>query len=400
MRTSTSLAFAAGVLLCAADTARTQLPPSTATFSGAATVSVPFRVVHGLAVIPVTINGHGPLQLILDTGAPVIVIPDTALASKLGLQIVGNARVGGAGDGTEQTAPLASGIKASVGSLTVSNAFGVIGIAGDVIPGVDGVIGGAFFRHAAVEFDWDAGVIHFHDPARRGPSIAGDTIPLRVESSLHSYVPGTVVVNGDTVTLDLHLDTGARQTLSIAQKTMARLASKPKTAIPTIVGFGSRGAARGDAIRADALRLGAATIPNVTAYVPNQEPGDQGRVGLPVLKRFNFVVDYPGKRLVLRPRAAQHEPFRFTTTGIVLRPGRDSVQRLVAHVIAGSPAEQAGIAPGDSVIAVGGVALNTLTEDGVLRAVLQPNAGETVTLATTRNGTRNERRLVARTILP
>src|SRR5262245_55443464 len=110
-------------LLVSVACARAQLRPSAATF-GAATVSVPFRSVHGLAVIPVTITGHGPLQLILDTGSPVIVIPDTALASRLGLRIVGTARVGGTGDGQEQSAPLAGGITASVGSLTVNNAYG------------------------------------------------------------------------------------------------------------------------------------------------------------------------------------------------------------------------------------------------------------------------------------
>ena len=395
----TRLRLATAALLCAGAAVRAQLPPSTASFGGAATVSIPFRTIHGLVVIPVTINGHGPLNLILDTGAPVIVIPDTAVASKLGLQIVGNARVGGAGDGEVQTAPLAAGITASVGSLTVSGAFGIIGVAGDVIPGVDGVIGGALFRHAAVEFDLDAGVIRFHDPAAQ-TTFSGDVMPLRVEPSLHSFVPGSIVVNADTVKIDLHVDTGARQTLSLAQSTMARFSAKPTTTIPTIVGFGSRGAARGDAIRADALHLGGSAIANIPTYVPNNEPGEQGRIGLRVLERFNFVVDYPGKRLVLRPRTKPPEAFRFTTTGIVFQPGRDSVHRRVAFVIAGSPAERAGIAVGDSVFAVGGVALTTLTEDGVSRAVVTPRAGDTITLTTTRAGKREDRTLVARTILP
>src|SRR5262245_59572666 len=296
----------AALLLALAATTTAQLPPSTASFGGVAKVSVPLRLVHGLAVIPVTINGHGPLQLILDTGAPVIVIPDTTLARRLGLQIVGRTRVGGAGDGEEQTAPLAGNITASVGPLTVKGAFGIIGIAGDAIPGVDGVIGAAFFRHSVVEFDWDAGMIHFHDPALRVAS-SGDTLPLRVESNLHSYVPGTVVVNGDTARIDLHLDTGARQALSIASSTLAKLPARQRVSIPTIVGFGSRGPARGDVIRADALRLGSFAISNVPAAIPRNEPAAQGRIGLPLLKRFNFFIDFPGSRLILRPRTAPSE---------------------------------------------------------------------------------------------
>jgi predicted aspartyl protease len=396
----TSYRFAAALLLFGAAPAHTQLPPSTASFGGAATVSVPFRTVHGLVVIPVTINGHAPLQFILDTGAPVIVIPDTALASRLGLKILGTARVGGAGDGDVQTAPLAGEIAASVGSLTVTGALGIVGVVGDVIPGVDGVIGGALFRHAAVELDWDAGMIHFHDPAKRTSSFRGDTLPLRVEASLHSYVPGTVVVNGTEMKVDLHLDTGARQPLSLAPSTMKRFSATPAVAIPTIVAFGSRGAARGDAIRASASRLGRETIENVTAYVPQREAENPARIGLPVLKHFNFIVDYPGKRLVLRPRVGQNEPFRFTTTGLVLQPGRDSVYRRVAHVIAGSPAAEAGILAGDSIVAVGGVALTSIAEENVPRSVITPNAGDTVKLTMIRAGKRDERQLVARVLLP
>jgi hypothetical protein len=380
--------------------ASAQLPPSSATFKEAA-VTVPLRVVHGLIVVPVYLNKHpAPLQLILDTGAPVILIPDTALATKLDLQIVGQARVGGAGDGEAATAPLASSITARVGGLEVNGAFGIIGIAGDVIPGVDGVIGAALFRHSIVEVDWDAKVVRFHDPSSGSYRAEGAVIPLRVERSQHTYVPGKVVIGRDTVNLDMHLDTGARQALSLAPSTIARLTSKPPLAIPTIVGFGSRGIARGDVIRTDALLLGNLTRDSVVTAVPANEPADAGRVGLPILRNYNFAVDYHGGRLLLRPRREAVEAPRFTTTGLVLFPGRDSTERVVAHVIPTSPAAEAGLVPGDTIVSIGERRIVSLDESGLDRAILTPQTGTPILITLRRSGSTLAKTITPRTLLP
>lgn len=380
--------------------ATAQLPATSATFQGPGPVTVPFREVHNLIVIPVTINGHGPLQFILDTGNPVILIPDSALATRLGLTIVGQARVGGAGDGPPQMAPLATGITVRVGTLEVRDAIGVIGVAGDVIPGVDGVIGGPFLRHAAVEIDWDRRTVTFHDPSSGTLTATGDTIPLRVEPSLHSYLPGSVGVGTTTRPVDLHLDTGSRQALSLAPAWLDSIAARPDSAIPSIVGFGSRGAARGSWIRAGTLTLGAATVRGVTTTVPNQEPSGNARVGLPVLRRFHVVIDYPGQRLILRPRPNLADPFPFNTSGIILHPGKDSVLRVIADVMAGSPAAIAGLATGDTVLAVAGTDARQLSENDIDRLVLRPAPQSLVRLTVLRRGQRVEASLTSRTLLP
>lgn len=397
----TPIRFLAGfATVVAASTATAQLPSTSATFLGAGPVTVPFREVHNLVVIPVTINGHGPLQFILDTGAPVILVPDSVLASRLDLNIVGMANVGGAGDSAPVTAPLALGITARVGHLEVKDAVGVIGVAAAVIPGVDGVIGGAFLRHAAVEIDWDRRTVTFHDPSSGTLTATGDTIPLRVEPSLHSYIPGSVGVGTTTRSVDLHLDTGSRQALSLAPATVDAFPVQPDSSIPGIVGFGSRGAARGRFIRTATLKLGSTTLRGVTTTVPNQEPTGEARVGLPVLRRFHVVVDYPGQRLILRPRANLAEPFPFNTTGILLHPGKDSVHRAIADVMPGSPAAMAGLVAGDTVVAVGGTDARQLSEDEVDRSVLKPAPASLVRLTVRRRGQRIDASLTARTLLP
>jgi len=378
-----------------------QLRPTRADFGGSATVTVPFSEVHSLVTIPVSINGHDPIRMILDTGAPIILIPDTALARRLELNIVGQAQVGGAGDGEVQTAPLAVGITARVGSLEVTDATGVTGIAADAIPGVDGVIGAAFFSHAVVEIDWDAHVVRFHDPATNPMTFSGDTLRLDVQPSLHSFVDGVVGVDSATRPVHMHLDTGSRHALSLARATVDDFPVPPDSAIRTVVGYGSRGPARGDAIRTRTLELGGTTLRNVATTVPDREPSGAGRIGLPVLRRFQVVVDYPRRRLILHPRDNRADPFPFYTTGLVLSPGRDSTTRLVIDVMAGTPAAEAGLRVGDVITMVDGRSASTLTESDVDRLVLHPAPGTAVMLTTTSNaGTSRELRLVARTILP
>lgn len=81
------------------------------------------------------------------------------------------------------------------------------------------------------------------------------------------------------------------------------------------------------------------------AAVPARDPGNAGWLGLPALREFLTIVDYPSGRLILERRRVPDNRPDFTTTGLVLRPPRDNRPALVADVMAGSPAGEAGLLP-------------------------------------------------------
>jgi predicted aspartyl protease len=382
-------------------TACAQLPPTNGAFNGPATVIVPFRTMYDLVVIPVTINGHGPLQLILDTGAPLLVVLNKEVVPQLKLNVVGQIPVGGAGDGERQTSPFATGITASVGGYEVRNSAGIVGAgaASDILKKVDGIIGAPLFQHAIVEIDWDARVVRFHDPAR-APVMRGDTLPLTIKRSLHVSVPTAISVNGAPKTLDLELDTGANGALSVSRDALATIGATPRASISMLTGYGSRGASRGEFIRTDTLRLGGVALHSIPTAVPGNEPGETGRIGLPVLQRFHVYFDYPGKRLILRPRANRADPFPFTTVGISLQPGVDSMPRVVAEVLPGSPGADAGVMVGDIITAVGGRSVTLFSEEEIRPLLRYPAPGSTVTVSLRRGGETIERSIAARVILP
>jgi hypothetical protein len=99
----------------------TQGPPSAEIEwpAGRGKVTIPFDYENGFVVVPVSVMGSRPLQMMLSTGSPLIVIPDESLAETMGLNIVDEVQVDGDGDGEMQTAPLAMGVDAVVGGLKI-----------------------------------------------------------------------------------------------------------------------------------------------------------------------------------------------------------------------------------------------------------------------------------------
>src|SRR5947209_3780803 len=100
-------AFIAVALLCTVPALFADIPTSSV---------VPFHVVRGFAVIvPVTVNGSGPYQFMLDTGSTLSAV-DRDLARELGLQV----RQGGTVQTLVESVPvmLARACRISVGPMT------------------------------------------------------------------------------------------------------------------------------------------------------------------------------------------------------------------------------------------------------------------------------------------
>jgi S1-C subfamily serine protease len=78
-----------------------------------------------------------------------------------------------------------------------------------------------------------------------------------------------------------------------------------------------------------------------------------GNVGMGILGRFTLTVDYAHQVLFLEPDAHSKEPFLWSNTcGIV---GQSSPAGFLAReILAPSPAMEAGLKPGDTILEVNG----------------------------------------------
>lgn len=125
--------------------------------------TVPMRLVNNIPVVEVRIGGQGPFLFAIDTGAAGHGRISQALAERLGLSVVGEARTPAPG-GTTEARPIYGAGPIALGGVTFSNAgLLVLSTARGPNPGWDGVLGIDMFRALTLTIDYGnaiAGVSH------------------------------------------------------------------------------------------------------------------------------------------------------------------------------------------------------------------------------------------------
>lgn len=86
-------------------------------------------------------------------------------------------------------------------------------------------------------------------------------------------------------------------------------------------------------------------VSNVTAY-----PELGGLVGNDLLRRFNVTLNYPDEQIYLEPNSHFRDPFDYSYTGLIMYFMDGHV--VVTEVNKGSPAEKAGLQPGDIIMGI------------------------------------------------
>ncbi|GAG32057.1 unnamed protein product, partial [marine sediment metagenome] len=207
--------------------------------AGRGKVTIPFDYENGFVVVPVSVMGSRPLQMMLSTGSPLIVIPDESLAETMDLNIVAEVQVDGDGDGEMQTAPLAMGVDAVVGGLKISKGIVLVGAVKEVLQDVDGAIGASIFRNCVVEINWTDRELHLHDPATYEYDGNGAVLDLTVAADGHPYVDGFAARLGgpNWTELKLRLDSGDRGALTLYAGSDEQI-KIPEGAVESIVAWG------------------------------------------------------------------------------------------------------------------------------------------------------------------
>ncbi|NKB90330.1 MAG: PDZ domain-containing protein [Acidobacteria bacterium] len=396
-----------GALASSLGVAATQFPAARVTLaqSGPEPVVLPFENYRRWMVVRASVAGSEPLRFILDSGAPVVVLTSRELGERLPLQIVGQASIGGAGDGADEQVALAVGVTVEMDGVRIDDATMAVGAAANAIPGMDGILGGSLFGNLVVEIDWAGSRLLLHDPDTFVYAGDGVELPLDMLPSGHFVVQANVQQGGADYPARLLVDTGAGHALSVEPS-----AVPPGAALTDlIIGWGSNGVARGDIGRVDALQLGTVSIADVITSFPAGRPWARigaaqdeilhGNVGQQVLQRFRVIFDAPGGRLILEPGPDLHAPFAFDTTGLALAPWSPGTESLeIAEVIPGSPAEEAGVRIGDRLLAIDGREVSQLDPTAVEELLWGPPGGE-VELAIGRGSARSQHRLTRRKLL-
>ena len=367
-------------------------------------IRVPIVLVNNHVHVEVCAAGR-TLNFILDTGAGASFF-DLGVANELGIARRGAFRGSGAGAGTVEGARLDT-MRVHVGetSLLVRAALDFAGVSlGEGAP-VQGILGHDFIARWVVAIDYDAGELILYDPETFSYSGAGAIIPIDSFDRNHPHVRAEIVVGGKTIDMKAIVDVGASTALALTKPFVDKhqLRTRVSPTIRTSIGGGVGGPVIADVGRVDALRVGRYSFNRPVTQLFGDSAGVfsgnlwDANIGGEVLRRFRVFFDYGRRQMILEPGRELTRPFEGDMSGLRIRAQRRLDSLIVAHVMPGTPADEAGIRSGDVVVAVDGkpVTSSTLRE---LRPRLR-RLGESVSLSILRGTERAEARLATRRLI-
>lgn len=340
--------------------------------------------------IPATVNG-APVHVLLDSGAEATVV-DTRFAEKLGLKPVGS--LPAEGTGGSSTAAIATGVDIAIGSVTLNDlTVAIIDLAeiekriGRPMPVI---LGKEAFNQLAVDVDFQARKIAFHDPARLVPPAGAVAVPVTEIGGLRAVEAS--IEGGPPMLFDFDIGNGSPLLLFSAYWQPRKLdQTRPSSKLMS----GAIGGVREQSqITIKSLTFGGVEFRDIPTVLsaPGAAAVDSdrtfGNIGLPIISRFRLITDYPRDKLYLVPQAdAAAKPFPKDRSGLQIVAQPDRLK--VAYVAPGSPAEKAGWTAGEEIVAVDGRAIGADYAGSDLSKWRSGDAGRTVEL-TLADGTKRK----------
>ena len=249
---------------------------------------------------------------------------------------------------------------------------------------IDGIIGYSFLRQFILEINSDSLVMSVYRPGRM------------------RYPRGSYIMRPDFTTLPISqltlrddhksdgsffYDTGAGLCFLMSKRfadDSAILARGHKPVMTEAEGLGGKTLMSLTVVKT--LRVGPYLFHKVPAYILDDQynvtayPNIEGLLGNDLLRRFNTIINYPFREIDLMPNSHFKDPFDYSYTGMSIYYIDGKV--MIEEVQQGSPADQAGIQPGDELFAV---ASNFSHNIQVYKNLLQ-GAGNRIKLLVMRGG--------------
>jgi predicted aspartyl protease len=267
-----------------------------------------FRLAGGaqpLILLPVSVNGQGPFEFILDTGAGTSLL-SPELAHKIGAKIIGAKE--GQSAGGKVSVSLAKVDSLAVGDTRRDDVdVGIVDLShiGKAIGAkIDGDLGYNFFNRFQITIDYQNCEIRFEDPkpVEYFGASARAEIPLRLANPAKPLILIDTYLNG-LGPFQFAVDTGT-STTAIAPELAKQLGLTTSS-----IGPGTTGGAH-VAVTASALQsfaAGSAKVDDMAIVVADffsmlsQAVGAKldGIVGYNFLRNYKVVIDYPNEILRL-----------------------------------------------------------------------------------------------------
>ena len=325
-----------------------------------------FKMIKNLMIIPLSINGKGPFNFVLDTGVGLLLISDPKLIDSVHIKNLRSINIIGFGEGEALSAYVTPSIEVEFGNTKAKNLSAAIlkrdifELSNYVGMPIHGLIGYEFFNSFIVRINYVLKTLTIYKPEMTYIPRKGHRIPLSIEERKPYVMADIVLQSGKKVAAKFIIDTGAGHPVSLETNGGVPF-EIPDVNIEGNLGIGLTGPISGYIGRITSLKLGKYTLNNVIAAFPNYEEvgarvlsvSRNGNLGIAVLKRFHVVFDYSRSAMYIKPASLLKEPFEHDMTGMELTSTGENFNRLiVTRVEKGSSADESGILKDDEIVSI------------------------------------------------
>jgi hypothetical protein len=268
--------------------------------------SIAADIVGDYVLVPVRVNGSGPVWFLLDSGAATIV--DTTCAARLGLATRGVERGNGVGaDAIEATT--AANVRLGLAGVEFSEARVVV-VALDRVGAslghqVDGILGNSVLRRAVVTVDYARKTVRVADPAAYKYGGGGAVVPLALEGDL-VFANATLKAPGrEPVSGRFEIDSGGGHDVILNTPFVREGRLLDGTSLPRVSVGGLGGTMPAREGRLEWMKLGSARVDAPGALYSEAAAGlyasgeFDGNIGAGVLRHFVVTFDLPHERMML-----------------------------------------------------------------------------------------------------
>lgn len=364
---------------------------------------IPFEMDGAHILVYGSVNGSEQIPFTFDTGGSTSLI-DTEKAKDIGLEISGKTQGLGASGPIDFNYSLGNTLV--IGDLVFEQSMFVttsLAQLRDFGSKTYGVLGYQEISKYVIKIDYEKKKLTFYDKDQYSYDGKGMKIPIGLEMQIPSITCTLQLADGTNVTGSFLIDTGAALYGSMNTPSVIKYKAVESLAKSyEIEAAGASGNFKMTSGRIGSLSLGNETFDDLPFTFNSATSGALasssyvGIIGNRIMRRYNIVLDYSRKKLILEPNVFHMEKYKVNASGILTTTNSEG-RLVVKEIIKGSPADRAGIKTDDIITSVNkikGVAKNR----SKIRELFEED-GHKATIEWVRNGTKYSTEIILENII-